>query len=187
MIIKIPKGKHYDCNLSRLRHRFIPFRYKKNKVIAFEAQILTDPYDIRPDRDQMDRHKLFGINLNFWKPSNQNSMMVSFQANPEKGTWDIANYVNVGGDFVPHVEFPSKKGDIIKGEFKLVARNAIELYTYLNGEPMTWNPYFYNWRNTAKIKYPSLILPWHGGKDNDGNGIGGVSPVDLTIGLRIFK
>ena len=29
-----------------------------------------------------------------------------------------------------------------------------------------------------------MLLPWHGGKDNNKNGIGGVSPVDLNIKLK---
>ena len=34
MNIKIPAGKHYDFSLSRIWYRFVPFRYKKNKVIT---------------------------------------------------------------------------------------------------------------------------------------------------------
>ena len=184
MNITIPAGKHYDFSLSRLWYRFVPFRYKKNKVISFTAKILSEPYDIRPDADQDDRHKLFGINLNFWKPANVNSIMVSFQPNPKSGTWDIAMYVNDEKGWVFHPEFPSKPGDEIRADFKLVSRNRIELYIYLNGERMVWNPYFYEWQD-SEIRFPSIILPWHGGKDNDGNGIGGISPVDLRIQLEI--
>lgn len=185
-MITIPKGKHYDCSLSRLYHRFVPFSYKKNKIITFEAQILTDPYDIRPDRDQNDIHKLCGINLNFWNPSDVNSIMTGFQANAEDATWDITPYVNDNKNFVPYSEVPTKAGDKVKSEFKMVSRNKIELRHFINGEPVSWNPYTYVWLK-SKIRYPALILPWHGGKDNDGNGVGGVAPVDIKIYLNINK
>lgn len=186
MDITISKGKHYDLSLCRLYYRFIPFKYKRGKVISFTARILSEPYDIRPDADQHDRHKLCGINLNFWRPSDINSIMLSFQANPEKGTWDLSPYVNVDGNFVPYAEVQSKPGDEIQVDFKMVSRNKIEVYMYINGVSCVWNPYFYIWDN-AKIQYPALILSWHGGKDNDGNGIGGVSPEDIRIELDIKK
>lgn len=186
MKIIIPKGKHYDFSLSRLWYRFIPFLYKKNKVISFEANILTEPYDIRPDPDQADRHKLFGINLNFWKASNQNSIMVSFQPNPEDNTWDIAAYVNDSGSWVHFAETSSKSGDKIRGEFVLESRRRIRLYIYVNDEKVNYDGYFHTWNNT-KVRFPSLILPWHGGKDNDGNGVGGVAPVGIDIELDINK
>ena len=186
MNITIPKGKHYAVSLSRLWHRFIPFCYKKNKVIVFEAQILSQPYDIRPDTDQDDRHKLFGINLNGYKASNVNAMMLSFQANPQDNTWDLMTYTNEDKNWIQRPEFPSKPGDKIRGEFKLLSRNSIELTIYVNEEKVLQTPYVYTWRK-AKIKFPVLILPYHGGKDNDGNGIGGVAPEDIQLTLNIKK
>lgn len=186
MRITIPKGKHYDLNLARIWHRFIPFCYRKDRVIVFEARIFTEPYDIRPDSDQNDRHKLNGINLNGFKASNLNAIMTSFQANPESDTWDLMIYTNDNEAWVPRVEFPSKAGDLIRSEYKLIARNAIELTIYLNGEKIIQTPYVYTWLN-ERIKWPSLILPWHGGKDNDNNGIGGVAPVDIEMELKINK
>lgn len=187
MYIVIPKGKHYDPSLTRAYYRFLPFCYKRNKVITFNAKILTEPYDIRPDADQLDQHKLCGINLSFWKESNVNAIMTSFQANPKDGTWDIYPYVNVNRNFVPGVRlFQSKPGDSIRSEFKLINRNTIHLSIYHNDEPVISNPYSYRW-NDAKVRYPALILPYHGGKDNDGNGIGGVAPIDIHIELDIKK
>lgn len=183
MRIVIPKGKHYDFSLARLWYRFIPFRYRKNKVISFEAVILTEPYDITPDPDQSDRHKLFGINLNGYRASNVNAVIVSFQANPQDATWDLAIYGNEDKLFTYRPEFQSKVGDKIRGEFKLLSRNEIELTIYLNGEKIIQTPYVYIWNN-ASILFPTLILPWHGGKDNDRNGIGGISPVDIRIKLN---
>lgn len=186
MQITIPKGKHYDLNLARIWHRFIPFCYRKDRVIVFEARILTEPYDIRPDSDQDDRHKLCGISLNGYNESSVNAIMTSFQANPETGTWDIMIYVNDNRAWVPRPEFPSKPGDIIRSEFRLKYRNSIELTIYINGEKVLQTPYVYTWLN-SKIKFPALILPYHGGQDNDGNGIGGVAPEDIHIELKINK
>lgn len=186
MNITIPKGKHYDFSIARLGHRFIPFKYKKNRVISFEAVILTEPYDISPDPDQNDRHKLFGINLNGYRASNVNAVMVSFQPNPQDATWDLSIYGNENKLFSFRPEFPSKPGDKIRGEFKLLSRNEIELTIYLNGEKIIQTPYVYIWNN-ASICFPTLILPWHGGKDNDGNGIGGVAPEDIQLTLNIKK
>lgn len=186
MNIRIPKGKHYDVSIARAVHRFIPFKYKQGKTIVFEAQILTEPYDIRPDADQNDRHKLNGVNLNGFKASNLNAIMTSFQANPVDNTWDLMIYTNDNEAWVPRVEFPSNPGDLIRSEYKLIARNAIELTIYLNGEKVIQTPYVYTWLN-SRICFPTLILPWHGGKDNDGNGIGGIAPVDIDIKLNINK
>lgn len=186
MNITIPKGKHYDFSIARILHRFLPFRYRVDRVIVFEAEILTPPYDIRPDADQSDRHKLFGINLNCFKPSNHNAIMLSFQANPETNTWDLSIYMNDNKAWTDRPEFPSKVGDKIRGEFKLTSRNSIEVTVYLNGEKVIQTPFKYIWLNNT-INFPALILPWHGGKDNDENGIGGVSPVDLRINLKIKK
>lgn len=191
MKITIPKGKHYDLSLSRIWHRFLPFSYRRGKVIVFEARILTEPYDIRPDPDQSDRHKLFGINLNFYKPSDHNSIMVTFQANPKDNTWDSNVYVNALVDgvksWVPFPEFQTKAGDLIRAEFTLQSRTSITVDIYLNGNKVNYDPYIYTWTNGNSIRFPSLILPWHGGEDNDNNDIGGVAPVDIAIELAINK
>lgn len=105
MNVTILKGKHYQFSLVRLWHRFIPFGFRRNKVISF---------------------------------------------------------------------------------FVLESRRRIRLYIYVNDEKVNYDGYFHTWNNT-KVRFPSLILPWHGGKDNDGNGIGGVAPVDIDIELDINK
>jgi len=182
MNITIPRGKHYQFSLSRLWHRFMPFF---SKTVVFEAQILSEPYDIRPDADQMDRHKLFGVNTRFWKPSNFNSMMVSFQANPESNTWDIAIYVNDNKAWVHRPEIKTKAGDKITGIFTRLDKYTLSVTLWVNGNKVNQTPFRYTWGES--IFLPAKILSWHGGKDNDGNGIGGVSPVDLNIILNIYK
>lgn len=186
MKVLIPKGKHYDFNLLRLWYRFIPFRYKEGRVIVFEGRIFTEPYDIRPDSDQGDIHKFCGINLNGYKASDVNAVMLGFQADPEKQSWNLTIYGNEDKAFTFRSLFPSKAGDLIRVEFKLLSRNSIEVTIYLNSEKVAQTPYVYIWNN-ASIRFPVLILPWHGGKDNDGNGIGGVAPVDLRLELKIYK
>lgn len=186
MKIHIKKGKHYQPSLSRFWYRFVPFRYKAGKVLTFKARIHTEPYDIRPDADQSDIHKLFGINLNFYRASNVNSVMVGFQADPTDGCWNLCIYGNEDKAFSYRPMFPSKPGDEIKCEFRLVSRNSIELTIYVNEKRTIQTPYVYIWNN-ARINFPSIILPWHGGEDSDKNGIGGVAPVDLYIDLKINK
>lgn len=178
---KLPKGKNTSYSLRRLWYRFFPRRIRPGDVIEFSARILTEPYDIRPDKDQSDRHKLFGVTRNVFGPSNKDAAMVSFQANPEQGTWDITQYFNYDKKWVTGAEgFLQSVTDELTGQIIFESLYKIKILIYINGAEL--QPLEFTWDKPCK--YVGLILPWHGGKDNDGNGIGGVSPIDLIINLN---
>ncbi len=174
----IPKGKHLDLNLHRILTRLKPIRIRKGLTIKFEARILTEPYDIRPDPDQNDRHKLFGVGLKwFTLKNNKNAALISFQPDPANNRWNLAPYANRSFGWETGLNFPVKTGEYFTGEIYFEEKNVIS-FTLNNGLTDSF-PFIYDWDFTPK--YGSILLPWHGGKDNDGNGIGGVSPVDLEI------
>jgi len=177
---KIPKGKHTTYNLHRLWNRFFPKRVKKNYSLHFKAEILSMPYDIRPDADQNDRHKLVGLPLKVFSKGNKNAALVSFQPNAETGKWDIAPYFNDDFDFDWGEELNVPVGEVFRGEIKFIQTDTVKItIEYLNKTVEMK----YKWDFDAK--YTGFILPWHGGKDNDGNGLGGVSPKDLYIKLDL--
>lgn len=177
---KLPKGKNTSYSLRRLWYRFFPKRIRAGDKLSFSAQILTEPYDIRPDADQSDRHKLFGITRNVFRASNKDAAMISFQANPEQKTWDITQYFNYDKKWKTGLEGFAKALDTIEGQIVFVDEYTIKIYISINGKEIL--PLEFTWDKPCR--YVGLFLPWHGGKDNDGIGIGGISPVDLFINLK---
>jgi hypothetical protein len=178
---KIPKGKHTSWNLRRLITRLLPIKAKSGLSLEFEAQIMTEPYDIRPDADQDDRHKLIGFSMKWLTLlNNKNAALVSFQADAANGRWNINPYVNKNLDWNTGLDFPVYAGDKFYGRFKFVSLRKVEIVVWndlIKSEPLTCE-----WSFNAILL--GMLLPWHGGKDNDKNGIGGVSPVDLNIKLK---
>lgn len=178
---KIPKGKHTTWNLRRILTRLIPVVARPNLSLEFEAQIMTEPYDIRPDKDQNDRHKLIGLSLKWLTLfNNKNAALVSFQADPVNEKWNIAPYVNYDKKWTTGLDFPVKAGEKFYGKIKFVGKRTVQIQVW--NDNVKSLPLEYTW-NLNPILLATL-LPWHGGKDNDGNGIGGVSPVDIEIKMK---
>jgi len=175
---KIPKGKHTSYTLHRIFHRFWPKKVRVGTKLEFKAKILTEPYDIRPDRDQDDRHKLIGMPLRVFSKSSKNAALMTFQPNAKNGTWDLSPYFNEDFAFEFGQELPVKANQEFEGSIEFVDKNKAVI-NIRSGETFLV-PTEYEW-DKAGANYTGIILPWHGGKDNDGNSIGGVSPVDIEI------
>jgi len=184
MIYTIKKGHHIDRSVKALVARFY-YRFlksinvRKTHSIQFSFRILSDPYDIRPDPDQLDSSKLFGVNLNKNNPSNYDAAIVTFQSNPEKGTWDIAPYFNYDkGKFVRPNEISVKRGQDVSGEIRFIHDSLVKIKIFTDEKAIEAQ---YLWdKDFRKAAY---ILPWHGGADNNKDGTGGVAPTDIKIQL----
>jgi len=181
MKFTIPKGKHTVWNLRRILTRLKPKLARKRLSLEFEAVINTEPYDIRPDADQFDKHKLIGFSLKwFTLANNENAALVSFQPDPIDKMWNIAPYVNHDYKWTIGLDYPVKAGEKFYGKIKLVEKNKVRIEVWTDrGESL---PFEYTWKFTPK--FLATLLPWHGGKDNDGNGIGGVAPIDINLNLK---
>lgn len=192
MTVTIPKGQHTSSSFDRLLLRIKPifwliFRKKKLRVFV---RINTDPYDDMGDKDlEEDLSKAFGFNLQAWAQSNKNSIMAAFRTNFSAMKWDVTPYANVDGAKIIGLEdrqiamqvdrsewFMFEIDPIRSNEFK------IELFKDVAGkwEPMGSRKHKYG----VKAWMGSLIGPWHGGKDDDGNGLGGPAPVDINIEIQ---
>jgi hypothetical protein len=180
MIYKIPQGKHTAFSIKRVISRFVPRFYRKNKTLFFSGRIMVAPYDITPDKDQDDRHKMIGLALSQFNKSNKNAAMVSFQANSITNKWDFAPYINDSFKFVWGDEISFEQGERFYGSIKMLSRKKVIITICRNDREKI--SYEYTWDKSI-IRTFGIILPWHGGKDNDGNGVGGVSPIDLYIEL----
>ena len=104
---------------------------------------------------------------------------MTFQPNAVNGTWDLSPYFNEDFAFESGQELPVKAGQEFEGAIEFIQKHKIRI-DIRSGETFLV-PSFYTWNKSAN--YTGVILPWHGGKDNDGNGIGGVSPIDIDIEL----
>lgn len=179
---RLLKGKHTSYNLHRIFWRFWPRRIKK---VTFKGYFITEPYDIEPDRDQDDRHKLIGVPLKVFSPSNKDTALVSFQANPTEGTWDMASYFNFNKDFDSGEEIKVKPFQEFEGHIDFIEDDTAEVLIKSSGLSVQEK---YTWLRTEKER-TGVILPWHGGANNEPGPHGGVSPVDIEIMMefKIYK
>ena len=176
----IQKGKHFQFNLHRLIRRLLPIRARKGKALQFQAVIENEPYDIRPDPDQADRHKLIGFGLKWFTIyNNKDAAMISFQPDPGKGVWNICAYVNHDFGWSTGDELEVLPGEQFAGRIELIGSNTVEIVIW--NKQVRTQAFYYTWRRRPRLL--AQLLPWHGGADNEGNGIGGVAPEELNIRL----
>ena len=170
----IKKGKHSAFNLKR----FIPFFWKKfkRKKLTFTGQI-TNLYNTQGDNDlRGDLNKFFGVNLTAFKASNTNSIMTGYRSNDE--VYEHTLYRNSQGENIYDVS----EGNLLFIPTTTIFTGNIE-YIGNDKYKVTLQDKEWIFTETNRSWLCRYILPWFGGYDNDGNGLGGVAPEDINIEL----
>lgn len=184
MIIKIPKGKHTAMTLGRGLLRVTPVCKSKlkKKSLAITGEFLSDPYNTQSDEDlRYDWSKFGGLNLNILKEANINSIMLAFRANDTDNVWELALYANKDKTII----FPDEFVSVAKNEKFYLKIDQIDSLTYIaglylvdsNDSLVLENEFKFD----TKLSIGGIIGPYHGGKDDNNNNLGGVAPEDVLI------
>jgi hypothetical protein len=181
----IKKGNHKGFTL----RRFFPFRWSKfkRKKLVWEIRI-HNVYNTQGDRDlRFDWSKLFGVNLTAFKPSNVNSIMNSFRSADTH--YEQSLFRNNNGDQI----YDNDELVIIsteeynRGELEYLGNNRyrFSLKPYGEASPIK----IFEFEESRRGWLCRYIFPWHGGKDDDGNNLGGPAPEDIhfTIDFKWIK
>ena len=185
MILTIPKGKHTAYTLNRAILRVTPVcaRKLRNKNLRIEGKFLSAPYDTQGDKDlRFDWSKFGGLNLNLFKEANINSIMLAFRANDEDNVWELGLYSNKNSKII----FPDGIVSVAKDELFALEIDQIDDYTYVAGlfmregesEVLVLESEF---KFDKKLSIGGIIGPYHGGKDDNNNGLGGPAPEDVVM------
>lgn len=190
MIVKIPKGKHTAITLGRALLRVTPVCHRKlrDKKLRIEGKFLSAPYNTQGDKDlRYDWSKFGGLNLNLFKEANINSIMLAFRANDEDNVWELGLYANKNKAII----FPNKDNlaMVSQGEPFALEIGQIDDYTYIaalflregESEVIVLEEEF---TFDEKLRIGSIIGPYHGGKDDNNNGLGGPAPEDVKIEFK---
>ena len=180
MILTIKTGNHAPISIGRalLRVTRVSSSKMSKKTLVIEGKLLTDPYDIRPDKDQNDWSKFGGLSLNIWQNAKINSIMLAFRANPENETWELGLYSNKNRAIIfPTEVVPVKKNEPFRLEIQQIDAYSYVAAIFTSEGLMAETEFIFD----MKMKCGNIIGPWHGGDDSDNNGIGGVSPVDIKL------
>lgn len=186
----------------------LPWFWLKNRALVVGVEFTESClYDFGNDPDRQDwSFKLPGISLNpIWRPKNHKAAIVAARSNPGNGWMEVTAYWNHSGgehraerDNKSRADFFSSKtpGPIFKPGMRLVyiiyaeSKNKFGIrlfkkghYGKLSNLDALGNTSFFSWVD----KDPWLYSPtgmWFGGADNDGNGIGGVAPQEMTVKIN---
>ncbi len=162
--------------------RFFPFRWSQFKRRRLEWEISIDTiYDPRGDNDlRYDWSKLLGVNLTAFKPSNVNSIMNAFRSTGEVYEQTLFRNSNGKQLYDNNILTLVRVGEKNKCSLEYIGKDKYRFM--LNGKEFIFEEKNRSW-------LCRLIFPWHGGKDDDGNWLGGHAPEDIhfTINYRWVK
>jgi len=178
----IKKGNHSANHPDDFIHRWLIRRRVINGLaLDIQFRINTQPYRLpNNDEDQNDIHKVGGLVRKVFAKSNSNNAMIGFRPKPDLNVWEFLPYFNVDYKNIFDVNDTifALTGELITGRVIFHGKKA-ELMTVIiyneSGDKVQKTQLFEN----SKARRTAVISTWHGGKDNDGNGYGGVAPVDL--------
>lgn len=190
----IKKGNHTSFDWAFLMVRatiLIWWFFKKKKIkvwCKFDENCL---YDFKGDQDQKDFNKLFGVNLNAFQASDQNSAMVGWRVIPQWGWLEVTPYVNKDGNAFwtkdnyrgGEVFWNIMPKELFFIEFTPIKANEwrIGIGKNINGK---WEVKSNVFKYSIKAFIMRLIPSWFGGDDNNNDGQGGVAPHDMTTYLN---
>lgn len=199
MEITIKKGTHTSPNFGRLFLKAVPlpYCYLKRRVVSVVGSIDTpiedwEPFSGDPDVKD-DLNKFFGVYRSFGKNANNDSVMLSFRPRFEQLQWEIRPYANIEAKIYHGWESsqPDKtvlvdSGQKFRADFYLSGPFAMGVTVKVFNHIDPHNPVYagYNMFDfPEKANSYGLVGPWIGGKDDDGNNLGGPAPADIRLSL----
>lgn len=179
---KIKKGWHtnyFSWRFYRMAFNLLLFAIFKNRKIVTTISFNEDAlYDFGDDEDKHDWNKAFGVTLSIFEKSNKNAVLMGWKSLPKERKIEITPYFNKNFKHFTYKDFNTKLHIEEEYTFEIIPeKNNAWTIKMQDGRTKT---FYYDFTPFLM----RLIMPWFGGNDTDGDGIGGTPNQDISYNIK---